>query len=181
MPELNVTADQVQIIAAQLSPEARAALVYFHDPDELLGVLSYPPEHATEIEAADPGDQLAPLNELKATRKREIDAEAERQRLRWITPGAGQAMTYARKVEQAKVVLAAQDPQPADYPMLAASIGIDGANLVAVANLVITMDQGWEQLGAAIEATRLSAKRAVEMAETVEDVAGVEITWPNPT
>jgi len=115
---------------------------------------------------------------LKERLKAAIDVEAERQRLRWITPGAGQAMTYARKVEQAKAVLAAQDPQPADYPMLAASIGIDGADLLTVANLIITMDQGWEQIGAAIEQARLSGKKAVDMAASIEAANAIKVIWP---
>ncbi|WP_449255193.1 hypothetical protein [Bosea sp. (in: a-proteobacteria)] len=120
-------------------------------------------------------DQLA---RLKERRKSEIDAEAERQRLRWITPGAGQAMTYARKVEQAKAVLVDHDSMPADYPMLAASIGIDGADLLAVANLVIAMDQSWEQIGAAIEQARLGAKKAVDAAGTISAANAVEVIWP---
>ncbi len=118
------------------------------------------------------------LAQLKEQRKAAIDAEAERQRLRWITPGSGQAMTYSRKVDQAKAVLAATNPQPEDYPMLAASIGIDGADIVAVAATVIAMDDAWEQIGAAIEMARLGGKRAVDLAETVEAVSVVSIAWP---
>jgi hypothetical protein len=118
------------------------------------------------------------LAALKDRAKAQIDAEAERQRLRWITPGAGQAMTYARKVEQAKAVLAAVDPQPADYPMLAASIGIDGADIVGVANTVVAMDAAWEQIGAAIEAARLTAKQEIDGAGSVAAVEAVEVVWP---
>lgn len=120
------------------------------------------------------------LASLKDRVKAQIDAEAERQRLRWITPGAGQAMTYARKVEQAKAVLSAVDPQPADYPMLAASIGIDGADIVGVANTVVAMDAAWEQIGAAIEAARLTAKQSVDAAGSMAAIEAVEVVWPQP-
>lgn len=118
------------------------------------------------------------LVELKARLKLLIDAEAERQRLRWITPGAGQAMTYARKVDQARAVLAATEPRPAQYPMLAASIGIDGADIVAVANTIIAMDAAWEAIGAAIEEARLAGKKAIDNAGTVELAKAVQVTWP---
>ena len=120
------------------------------------------------------------LDALKAGLKAAIDAQAERERLKYITPGAGQAMTYSRKVEQAKTVLAASDPQPADYPMLAASIGIDGADIVAVANTVVAMDAAWETIGAAIEAARLAAKRFIDETEDETAARAVQPIWPTP-
>lgn len=120
------------------------------------------------------------LATLKQWRKASIDAEAERERLRYITPGSGQAMTYARKVEQAKAAQADADPEPDDYPLLAASIGIDGVDVLAVAATVLAMDAAWEQIGAAIEAARLNGKRAVDLAETVEAVRAIGVVWPSP-
>lgn len=120
------------------------------------------------------------LAELKASLKRRIDDAAEAERLKYITPGAGQAMTYARKVEQAKAVLAATDPQPEAYPMLAASIGIDGDDLVEVATTIVAMDAAWEVIGGAIEAARLAAKRAVDFAEDAQAARAVAPVWPQP-
>jgi len=118
------------------------------------------------------------LAAVKDARKAEIDAEAERQRLRWITPGAGQAMTYSRKVGEAKAVQAADEPEPADYPLLAASIGIDGEDIETVAATVIAMDAAWAQIGAAIEGARLAAKRAIDLAANAEAAAAVVPAWP---
>jgi hypothetical protein len=129
--------------------------------------------------APPPAISVPDLSAFKAALKSQIDAAAEAERLKYITPGSGQAITYARKVEQAKAVLAAADPQPADYPMLAASIGIDGADIVAVANTVVAMDAAWEMIGAAIETTRLTAKQAVDLAETAADARAVEALWPS--
>lgn len=120
------------------------------------------------------------LDVLKADLKAAIDAGAERERLRYITGGAGQAMTYARKVEEAKAVQAADEPDPADYPMLAASIGIDGEDIETVAATVLAMDAAWAQIGAAIEAARLTAKRLIDEAETVEAAQAVAPAWPQP-
>lgn len=120
------------------------------------------------------------LTSLKTALKQAIDAAAERERMRYITGGAGQAMTYARKVEQARAVQADADPQPADYPLLAASIGIDGVDIQAVAATILGLDAAWEQIGAAIEAVRLSAKRAVDLASDAATAAAVTPLWPEP-
>lgn len=133
----------------------------------------------TDDGIAAPAQPEINLATLKAALKAEIDAAAERERLRYITPGAGQAMTYARKVEQAKAVLAAVDPAPADYPMLAASIGIDGADIMTVANVIVAMDAAWEAIGAAIEAARLNAKKAVDQAVTAAEAKAVAVIWPS--
>lgn len=121
------------------------------------------------------------LARAKERRKSTIDAEAERQRLRWITPGAGQAMTYQAKVDEARALAVdGEEADPAHYPMLSAEIGITGATLQEVAGVVIGAYQQWQAIGAAIEAARLGGKRAVDLAESVEDVAAVTITWPDP-
>lgn len=128
-----------------------------------------------ELFALPSGPDLAAV---KIGLKAAVDAEAERQRLRYLTGGAAQAMTYARKVEQARAVQADADPQPEDYPLLAASIGIDGDDIQAVAATILGLDAAWEQIGAAIEAVRLTAKRAIDLAEDVEAAQAVEAIWP---
>jgi hypothetical protein len=171
---------------------ARAILVSETDPDliDWIAAGSQP----TRWPADDEGGQtdaalqevLRPhalfisLAEARADLKRAIDAAAEAERLKYITPGAGQAMTYTRKVEEAKAVQAASDPRPVDFPLLAASIGIDGEDLQAVAATVLGMDAAWALIGAAIEGARLTAKRAVDDAESVEDARAVVPQWPQP-
>lgn len=135
--------------------------------------------HDGDAFASPPPPQID-LAALKALLKQEIDTAAEAERLKYITPGAGQAMTYARKVEQAKAAQADADPEPGDYPLLAASIGIDGGDVLAVAATVLSMDAAWEQIGAGIEAARLNGKRAVDLAETAEAARAVEVIWPSP-
>lgn len=132
------------------------------------GILKPPPDVSVDLDA------------LKLVLKANIDAEAEAQRLKYITPGSGQAMTYVRKVEQAKAAQAHADPQPGDYPLLDASVGLDGADILAVAASVLAMDAAWEQIGTAIEKARLSAKKAIDLARTVEVANAVEVIWPKP-
>ncbi|HWJ72419.1 MAG TPA: hypothetical protein VNX29_04555 [Kaistia sp.] len=119
------------------------------------------------------------LDALKTSLRTAIDAEAERERLRYITAGAGQAMTYARKTEEAKAASADATPTAEAYPLLAASVGIDGADIAAVAAVVLAMDAQWSVIGAAIEMARLSAKKTVtEAADEATARSAAVVTWP---
>lgn len=120
------------------------------------------------------------LGNLKASLKAQIDADAEAQRLKYITPGAGQSMAYLQKAMEATAYLAATDPDPADYPLLAAEVGITGDTIADVAAVVDAHYQAWRVIGAAIEQARLGAKAAVDAAETVEDAQAAyeAVAWP---
>lgn len=122
------------------------------------------------------------FDRLKGRLKASIDTAAEAERLKYITPGSGQAMTYARKVEEARMADTEINPSPADYPLLAASLGIDGPTIEDIANLVLAMDEAWTQIGAAIEAARLSAKAAIDDAadEAAAQAAADAVEWPSP-
>lgn len=130
------------------------------------------------------GLRLGPIDVdgLKAQLRTAIDDAAEEQRLRYITGGAGQAMTYAQKAEEARLCLDAAGPDPEDYPLLAAEIGITASTLVGVAQVVATANAQWLQIGAAIEAARLSAKKAISEAQSVEEAraAADAVVWPDP-
>lgn len=120
------------------------------------------------------------LVDIKRGLREAIDQAAEQQRLRFITGGAGQAMTYAQKAEEARLCLNATSPNSEDYPLLAAEVGITAITLVGVAQVVATANAQWLQIGAAIEAARLATKKAISDADTVEDAqaAAVAVVWP---
>jgi len=123
------------------------------------------------------------LADLKARLAARIDAEAEAARLSFITGGAGQAMIYQRKGEEARALIAAGGtPAAQDYPILAASVGIEADNLGDVAQMVVAREAAWVSAGAAIEAVRLAAKKAVSVAETADDAVAEasSLTWPKP-
>lgn len=122
------------------------------------------------------------LAELKSRAKTMVDADAERERLRYITPGEGQVLTYLRKVEQARAAITAANPQPADYPLLAATIGLDGVTVTEVAQTILAMDAAWEQIGAAIEQVRMTAKAAIDAAADVAALQAARdaVQWPAP-
>lgn len=118
------------------------------------------------------------LAQLKHARKAGIDTAAERERLRWITGGAGQAMTYQAKVEEARRLVADPEPVQSSYPMLAAEIGITAPDLAGVAGVVSAAYEQWLAIGAAIEGVRLAAKRAVDEAEDAAAVSAITVSWP---
>ena len=124
------------------------------------------------------------LPALKIGLKAEIDAQAERERLRHITGGAGQAMEYQQAAAEANAILAAlaanpeHEPDPGDYPLLAGSIGLDGETLVDVATTVAAMHRQWQIVGSAIRRARLSAKKAIDEAADMAAARAVQPAWP---
>lgn len=177
---LELTGDQIAYLAKtrpDLLCDVRSGIVVVEHG------LRVPDEHVATIEAIDLSPAVvdaAALAAAKADRRARIDREAEAERLKYITGGAGQAMTYQRKLEEARAAAAEQEPDAEDYPLLAASVGIDGATVAAVAQVVIQMDAAWTVVGAAIEAARLGAKKAIDDAEDESAVRGVQPVWPQP-
>ena len=133
------------------------------------------------------------LDDVKLELQVEVDKAAENERLKYITDGVGQSMTYQEKVNQAadysKKFGAHQkspDDTPApkedDYLLLKASLGIDGNSLIEVAETVTHAYAIWQQIGAAIEAMRLETKSKIGMAKDITSAKAVfaELNWPNP-
>lgn len=110
----------------------------------------------------------------------QIDTDAENARKKYITAGDGQAMTYQRKVDQARAYLAATDPVDADYPALSNEVGITGADCAEVATVIMTMFAAWEQIGDQIEQMRLARKKAIREAATFAEKqdAYAAAEWP---
>ena len=132
------------------------------------------------------------LDDVKLELQAEVDKAAENERLKYITDGVGQSMTYQTKFEQAvefskKYASYVADPKNVtpprddDFLLLKASIGIDGDTMIEVAETVTYAYAIWQQIGAAIEGIRLKTKAAISEATTVEEaqVIFVSIKWPN--
>lgn len=120
------------------------------------------------------------LIRLKTMMKAEIDDSAEAERLKYITPGSGQALTYSQKSDEANRYLAATSPVAADYPLLSAEVGITASDIGGVAAVVKAAFAQWQTIGASIEASRLKAKASIEEASTEEAVraAAAAVVWP---
>jgi len=98
---------------------------------------------------------------IKAALHQAIDGEAEQQRQRFITPGAGQALVYLAKVREAEAVMA---DARAPAPILEAEAAALGQTVAALAAEVLAANAAWTRASAAIEAARRAAKAAVSAA-----------------
>ena len=130
-----------------------------------------------------PQDPAIDLAVLKATLRKQVDTDAERIRLKYITDGSGMAMTYQEKHAQALAVVAlgevpanalTAEQRTASYPTLAASVGLEAATLLDCAQLVLTKYAQFAALSNAIEGTRLAGKKAIADAA---DVAAVKAAY----
>jgi len=90
-----------------------------------------------------------------------IEMLAERQRMKYLTAGQGKTMMYLRKETRAKECLADPAPTSENYPMLAATIGVDGSNVTEVATIILARSNAWEAIGASIEAELTRLKIAI--------------------
>ena len=136
---------------------------------------------AGAISIADPAAQneQALLDLAKERLSLEIDAAAEQQRLRWITPGAGQALVYTQKAAEAARAVVDPSPTAETYPLLAASRA--GSETIAdVANVVLETQALWVRIAAEIEAARLGGKAAIAAAATAAAAraAADAVAWP---
>lgn len=129
------------------------------------------------------------LPTLKDQLSKRVDDDAERVRMRYITPGAGMSMTYLEKHNQAIAVEAlgetaanalSEQDRAAQFPTLAASVGIEGATLWGCAQLVIQKYEAWAALSHAIERARLLGKASISSASdaAAAQAAYEAITWP---
>lgn len=118
---------------------------------------------------------------LKAALCAQIDAAAEVERARYITPGAGQAMTYQTKAAEALALASDPAPDPAAYPLLSAETGITAPDLAGVGAVVRAAYAAWQVIGAGIERARLAGKAAVLAAEDEAAArAAAAVAWPTP-
>lgn len=122
------------------------------------------------------------LDDYKRALRSSVDARAEELRMQFITPGQGQAMVYQRKAREARAILGDAAPDPANYPVLSASVGIEGADIAEVAARVRATEDAWAAIAAAIERARLGGKAAIAAAETLNAARAAHdaIDWTLP-
>jgi hypothetical protein len=98
---------------------------------------------------------------------------------------ADDILVYQEKRREAEAALAAfseaggQPVDPAEFPLLAAELGITASDLQGVAQAVMSTALAWTQVAAAIEGTRLKAKRDIDAATSAAQVEAIlaAITW----
>lgn len=96
-----------------------------------------------------------------------VDEQAELARRRYVTPGAGQAMVYLQKRQEAEAVCANPAIDPAHVPHIAAEAATYGITLLDQAAVVLTMSEAWAVASTAIEMKRLTTKDAIREATSV--------------
>jgi hypothetical protein len=117
----------------------------------------------------------ANLDALRTYKQNEIDAQAEAERLKYITAGYGQAMTYMAKNAEALGYLA-NNAYPT--PFLTAEAAATGTTVAALALVVRDAAIAWQAAGAQIEALRMGAKAAIAAAtDFVEIAAAATVDW----
>jgi len=156
---------------------------------------AWPRDASGKVSDAEMRAVLAPyglmlsLDDLKAQLKARVDAKAEEVRLTLITPGSGQAMEYQEAYAQAQAALAATGTvKDTDYPMLAATVGIDtdpqtgkaAKDVLGVARSVKAAYEAFLTAGAAIRGARLGGKAAIQAAGNAADAQSAcdAISWP---
>lgn len=132
-------------------------------------------------EAAIVGDTID-LEPIRASLRARVDAEAERVRCMYVTPGSGQAMEYeavkAELLHYDAVIAAEGDPRPEDYPFVAADAAARGLSLAASFDEVRAARDAWAVAGSRIRAARLAAKAAIAAAATLSALAAASaIDW----
>ncbi|APX70547.1 MULTISPECIES: hypothetical protein [unclassified Brucella] len=127
------------------------------------------------------GGEIPSLADIKRQLAKQVDAAAESERLNYITPGNGQAMTYQQKVAEAQAFKVAINPQPVDYPTLSSEVGITADTLDEIANIVLSAFAQWQQIGGMIEGIRLGAKRDIDAAQDEATARAIvdAIVWPS--
>lgn len=115
------------------------------------------------------------LAKVKVMATAKIDADAESQRLAFITPGAGQAMTYQYKAAEAAALLTAPD---APTPFLDAEAEATGVAVADLAATVRSQVHAWTVMGARIEARRMKAKAEIDASTNPGGIATASaIDW----
>lgn len=99
------------------------------------------------------------LIKYKNSKIEEIDNISENQRLKYITGGVGQALTYQEKSEQASDYIVAGSPiDLTPYPFIQAEVNATGKDSTTAANDILSAQSLWISKGSSIEEYRIKAK-----------------------
>jgi len=117
------------------------------------------------------------LTQKRTDAKANIDRAAEQARLRFITWGTGQAMTYSEKSDEAADFVAAGYPADvSSYPFIQAEMNALGETATEVADRILAKKSAWITAGAAIEEIRLKGKNDIDDAMDEAEILSVRDT-----
>lgn len=140
----------------------------------------------TEDEARTRSQKSTPfINDMPSTAIQKalqhIDVLAEATRLKYITTGAGQAMIYQEKMEEALDFATAGYPEAeiGNYPFIEAEAEIQNVTGRIAADEILSRATIWRQKGVAIEKERRRAKLLIEQQTTIEGIENVLVQVTN--
>ncbi len=125
------------------------------------------------IEALTPGAiDFAPIRQVLAAK---VDYEAELTRMKFLTPGTGQALTYSYKADEARSWTKDHDVAT---PFLTAEAAARDMTVADLAAEIMTSIEEWSRVGALIEAKRMAAKTALTIADGFPALAAAStVDW----
>lgn len=98
-----------------------------------------------------------------------LNNDAERVRLKSITPGFGMTMTYNEKKLEAEAFLADDTLTSAEVPHIFMEAEVDEVTPFEKAVEIVSIYEQWKQLSAMIEEVRMTGKRAIRESTTVAE------------
>lgn len=120
--------------------------------------------------ASDPASDLAQAQNAAQHRLSMIISNS---RVQMITDLPGQDMIYLAKEAEARAWVNAVAPDLADYPLLAAEIGITAPDADQLAQLWLNMAALWRAAAAQLEALRLTTQAAIASAASPEEIDAI--------
>jgi hypothetical protein len=129
-----------------------------------------------------PGPYVGPtLAEVKLHLRFLVDGEAERERLKYVTDGAGQALVYEAKRSEVNRWRAAGSPVALDAAMYPWASARAARREVSAHDVMVdwaAQVDAWVTIGVAIENVREGAKESIAAASTEGAARAVTWSWP---
>lgn len=99
-----------------------------------------------------------------------INALAGQVRRLYVTDIPGQEAIYLMKQQEAKAWVASADPDPAQFPLISAEVGITGSDADQVAQVYLNLAGLYLQAAAQLETARLGHIAMIEAATTGAEI-----------
>lgn len=151
-------------------PEPETVQVDLTDPDNPVLVAA---DSATLDAVFLATDRVTAVNRVNARAAAILGAVA--------SPHAPQVAIYEAKEAEATAYQADASPDPADYPLLEMGRAVEGRTMAEEAAAVLAEAAQWKAAGAAVDAIRRAANKAIGQATTRAEVQAVldGLTWPD--
>lgn len=169
--ELMLAFDLLEYISANEHYIKNGALVEYPSKPEPWSAFNF--ETETWYDPRTPEQIEEYTGEMRRTAIQRVNRAVDAVRRRYITDIIGQDMLYMEKRHEAAAYLTANDPDPSNYPLLSAEIGITAPTLYEIAQIYLGLASIWVAMAAQLETVRLGAIATIE---TTNDVSVMDQT-----